>query len=113
MLHTTEPPVEIDVISEYTTVTFILSGEQNMRLGDRSFMARISDMLFILFRLPISSRFLPQIKKTCHVLQEALYPKMNRCPLHRIIGYGEIGFLSAFQNDYRLHALAVPEIDSS
>ncbi|MRN38873.1 hypothetical protein CRG49_009975 [Neisseria sp. N95_16] len=59
MVHATEPPVEIDVISEYTTVTFILSGEQNMRLGDRSFIARGGDMLFIPFQLPISTRFLP------------------------------------------------------
>ncbi|WP_416190208.1 helix-turn-helix domain-containing protein [Neisseria sp. CCUG17229] len=59
MLHATKPSVEIDLISEYTTVTFILSGEQNMRLGDRSFIAGGGNMLFIPFQLPISTRFLP------------------------------------------------------
>lgn len=52
-----KPPLSVDVLTEHTAVSFILSGMQTMTMGQKRHQLQAGQVYFIPFKLPVKTEF--------------------------------------------------------
>lgn len=57
IIHVVKPPLLIDALIQHTMVIFVLSGEQEMFLGEYCYTVQAGDVFFVPFHLPLKVHF--------------------------------------------------------
>ncbi|WP_416192560.1 helix-turn-helix domain-containing protein [Neisseria sp. CCUG12390] len=56
-INVAKPPILVDTLAEHTLLAFILSGEQEIFLGEQCYAVQAGDVLFVPFNMPIKVQF--------------------------------------------------------